>query len=69
MGYPGETEEDFAELLAFLADVRLDWVGVFPYYREEGTAAARLPEQVHPATKKRRARLVLEQQQEHSSRK
>ncbi len=67
VGYPGETEEDFAELLAFLADVRLDWVGVFPYYREEGTAAARLPEQVHPATKKRRARLVLEQQQEHSA--
>ena len=66
VGYPGETEEDFAELLAFLADVRLDWVGVFPYYREEGTAAAWLPEQVHPATKKRRARTVLQQQQTHS---
>ena len=66
LGYPGETEEDFQELLAFLAEVKLDWVGVFPYYREEGTAAARLPEQVHPATKKRRARMVLEQQQAHS---
>lgn len=63
VGYPGETEADFEELLAFLADVRLDWVGVFPYFREEGTAAARLPGQVHPATKKRRARQVLEQQQ------
>lgn len=66
LGYPGETEEDFQELLAFLAEVKLDWVGVFPYYREEGTAAARLPEQVHPATKKRRVRTVLEQQQAHS---
>ncbi len=63
VGYPGETEEDFEELLAFMTDVRLDWVGVFPYYREEGTAAARLPEQVHPSTKKRRARMVLQQQQ------
>ncbi|HHT48167.1 MAG TPA: 30S ribosomal protein S12 methylthiotransferase RimO [Firmicutes bacterium] len=63
LGYPGETEEDFRELLAFLAEVKLDWVGVFPYYREAGTAAARLPDQVHPATKKRRARTVLEQQQ------
>ncbi|HHW11799.1 MAG TPA: 30S ribosomal protein S12 methylthiotransferase RimO [Firmicutes bacterium] len=69
VGYPGETEEDFAQLLAFLAEVRLDWVGVFPYYREEGTAAARLPGQVHHATKKRRARLVLEQQQNHSAAK
>ncbi|NLM38090.1 MAG: 30S ribosomal protein S12 methylthiotransferase RimO [Firmicutes bacterium] len=66
VGYPGETEEDFTQLLAFLAAVRLDWVGVFPYYREEGTAAARLPGQVHHATKKRRARLVLAQQQSHS---
>lgn len=66
VGYPGETEEEFEELLAFLAEARLDWVGVFPYYREEGTAAARLPEQVHPATKKRRARTVLRQQQTHS---
>lgn len=66
LGYPGESEEDFQELLAFLAEVKLDWVGVFPYSREEGTAAARLPDQVHPATKKRRARMVLEQQQAHS---
>ncbi len=66
LGYPGETEEDFHELLAFLAEVKLDWVGVFPYYREEGTPAARLPDQVHPATKKRRARTVLQQQQDHS---
>ena len=60
---PGETEEDFAELLAFrpmLPDGGVSITG-------GGTAAARLPEQVHPATKKRRARLVLEQQQEHSA--
>ncbi|HBL36385.1 MAG TPA: 30S ribosomal protein S12 methylthiotransferase RimO [Firmicutes bacterium] len=66
VGYPGETEADFNELLTFLGEIRLDWVGVFPYYREEGTAAARLPAQVHHATKKRRARTVLQHQQTHS---
>jgi ribosomal protein S12 methylthiotransferase len=66
LGYPGETEADFNELLTFLAEIRLDWVGVFPYYREEGTVAARLPAQVHHATKKRRVRTVLQQQQTHT---
>ena len=42
VGYPGETEADHDELLAFLADVRLDWCGFFPWSREEGTYAADL---------------------------
>ena len=40
VGFPGETREEFAELLAFLEQVRLDRVGVFRYSREPGTPAA-----------------------------
>ncbi len=39
-GFPGETDEDVDELLAFLGEARLDYVGVFPYSPEEGTEAA-----------------------------
>lgn len=39
VGFPGETEEDFAALEAFQRDAALDWLGVFPYSREEGTPA------------------------------
>ncbi len=37
VGYPGETEEDFEELLQFVSDVRFERLGVFPYSPEEGT--------------------------------
>ncbi|GAB4365901.1 MAG: 30S ribosomal protein S12 methylthiotransferase RimO [Spirochaetales bacterium] len=40
VGFPGETEEDFEELLRFQAEARFDWLGVFTYSREEGTPAA-----------------------------
>jgi ribosomal protein S12 methylthiotransferase len=42
VGYPGETEADHDELLAFVAAARLDWAGFFSYSREEGTFAADL---------------------------
>jgi ribosomal protein S12 methylthiotransferase len=42
-GFPGETEEEFAELLAFLQEARLDRVSAFRYWPEEGTRAANLP--------------------------
>ena len=43
VGFPGETEEEFADLLAFLEQARLDAVGVFGYSDEDGTEAAGLP--------------------------
>ena len=46
VGFPGETDEDFAELKNFLQAQRLDKVGVFTYSREEDTAAYDFPEQV-----------------------
>jgi ribosomal protein S12 methylthiotransferase len=46
VGFPGETEEDFEELLEFLREARFDRVGVFRYSREEGTKAAKLEGQI-----------------------
>jgi ribosomal protein S12 methylthiotransferase len=46
VGYPGETEEDHDELLAFLEEARLDWAGFFAFSEEPGTLAATLGEQV-----------------------
>ena len=40
LGFPGETEADHDQLLAFLSDVYLDWAGFFPFSAEDGTPAA-----------------------------
>src|SRR6266540_1773055 len=61
-GFPGETEADFKELLAFVKNVELDRVGVFTYSDEEGTPAFDRPHKVEPKiAKQRRARLMREQ--------
>jgi ribosomal protein S12 methylthiotransferase len=46
LGYPGETEEDHDELLAFLEQARLDWAGFFTFSEEKGTLAATLDDKV-----------------------
>jgi ribosomal protein S12 methylthiotransferase len=43
VGYPGETEEDFRQLVGFVEDARFDWLGAFLFSPEEGTSAAGLP--------------------------
>ena len=61
-GFPGETEEDFEELMTFVRNCRFDNVGVFTYSDEEGTPAFDLPNKVDPKTaKQRRTRLMKEQ--------
>jgi len=61
-GFPGETEEDFQELLTFIKNVEFDRVGVFSYSDEEGTPAYELPNKVDPKlAERRRARLMKEQ--------
>ncbi|HEX5708270.1 MAG TPA: 30S ribosomal protein S12 methylthiotransferase RimO [Pyrinomonadaceae bacterium] len=61
-GFPGETEEDFAELVRFVRNVEFDRVGVFAYSDEEGTPAFVLPDKVERRTaERRRARLMKEQ--------
>jgi ribosomal protein S12 methylthiotransferase len=48
VGFPGETDRDAAELVAFLAEAQLDWVGLFAFSPQEGTVAASLPGAVPP---------------------
>jgi ribosomal protein S12 methylthiotransferase len=62
VGFPGETEAEFDELLAFVGRVGFDHVGVFTYSHEEGTTAYRLADEVPAAVKtKRRNRLMADQ--------
>lgn len=62
VGYPGETEEDFAELMLFVQNCEFDNVGVFTYSDEEGTPAFEIEPKVDAKTmKSRRSRLMKEQ--------
>lgn len=62
-GFPGETEEDFEELLDFAKEVKFDRLGAFAYSREEGTAADKLPDHIDEDVKEqRRERLMMLQQ-------
>ena len=47
VGFPGETDEDFEELCKFVQQAKFDKLGAFMYSREEGTPAAKLPDQIH----------------------
>lgn len=57
-GFPGETEEQFEELLEFVSEGLFHYIGVFPYSREEGTAAFDLPDQVDEDEKAERAQIL-----------
>ena len=62
VGFPGETEDEFEELLAFLEQARLDRVGCFAYSPVDGAAANALPDHVsEPIKEERRARLMAAQ--------
>lgn len=63
VGYPGETEEEFAALRAFLQEQAFERVGVFPFFCEEGTPAARLPQQVPQEVALRRRDELMRLQQ------
>lgn len=58
VGFPGETEAQLARLARFLRRAELDYVGVFEFSAEEGTAAADLPGQVSPHTKRARSEQI-----------
>jgi ribosomal protein S12 methylthiotransferase len=64
VGFPGETEEDFEELVDFLRVQRFDRVGVFTYFQEDGTDAAKLPDQVPEEVRQDRQRRLMEVQAE-----
>ena len=67
VGFPGETDADFAELLAFVEEARFERVGVFRYSKEEGTAAAILPGQLPERVKRHRFNLLMRAQAEVSA--
>jgi ribosomal protein S12 methylthiotransferase len=63
VGFPGETEADFEELLAFVQAAQIDWLGVFSYSDEEGAGAFSLDQKVPKRTiESRRKRLMKLQQ-------
>lgn len=62
VGFPGEKNENFEELLDFVKQTKFDKLGVFKYSKEEGTPAAKLPEQVHGNTKKSRYNKIMMEQ-------
>ncbi|MGE0041399.1 MAG: 30S ribosomal protein S12 methylthiotransferase RimO [Vicinamibacterales bacterium] len=62
VGFPGETEEDVAELGDFIEAVGFDHLGVFTYSHEEGTSAAGLADDVPAAVKARRQRAIMARQ-------
>ena len=63
VGYPGETETDFAELMEFVRDVRFERLGVFAYSEEEGTFSAReLHDDVPDEVKQQRVERIMELQ-------
>jgi ribosomal protein S12 methylthiotransferase len=64
VGYPGETEEQFEELLAFVKEGRFSHVGVFMYSHEPKTPSARLPDNVPLVEKKRRRDAIMAAQLE-----
>ena len=55
VGFPGETEEEFEQSLAFLKTCGLSMFHIFPYSRRKGTPAADMPDQIPNAVKERRA--------------
>lgn len=62
VGFPGETEEDFRETLAFVEEVGFSKIHIFPYSKREGTPAALFRNQVPPSIKKDRAARLAERE-------
>lgn len=69
VGFPGETDEDFAVLQDFVTQQKFDRVGVFTYFQEDGTPAAALPGQVEEKVKKARQKQLMKVQAEISRKK
>jgi ribosomal protein S12 methylthiotransferase len=62
VGFPGEQEEDFQQLLDFVDEAQIDHVGVFRYSQEEGTTAGTLPNQVPDEVKQERWQRLMKRQ-------
>ena len=69
VGFPGETEDDFDKLYKFVEKAYFDKLGVFKYSKEDGTPAAKLPEQIHYKTKQKRLEQIMSLAQKISKQK
>ncbi len=69
VGFPGETEEQFQEMLEFIKEQEFDRVGCFKYSIEEGTKGATLPNQIDEETKERRYQQLMAAQKKISRKK
>jgi ribosomal protein S12 methylthiotransferase len=67
VGFPGETEAEFEQLLAFLDEAQLDRVGCFTYSAIEGAAANALPDPIHETVKEERRARFMETQEKISA--
>ena len=64
VGFPGEGDKEFENLLQFVAEAQFDHLGVFTYSKEDGTIAGDMPEQVEEKVKEERYNRIMELQQE-----
>ncbi|MEP6810027.1 MAG: 30S ribosomal protein S12 methylthiotransferase RimO [Chthoniobacterales bacterium] len=64
VGFPGETEQEFETLLDFIRRARFERLGIFKYSQEDGSRAAKMPEQIPTRTKNARYRRAMMLQQE-----
>ena len=69
VGFPGETEKDFEELLSFVDAAQFDNVGVFTFSDEEGTTSFDLPDRVAPRVKESRKRRLMSLQKKIAARR
>src|SRR6266700_4179855 len=63
VGFPGETEKEFETLLNFIRNTRFERLGIFKYSQEEGSRAAKMPNQVPLKVKNARYRMAMSMQQ------
>lgn len=67
VGFPGESDDDFDQLVDFIEDIKFDKLGVFEYSKEEGTRAASLDEQISDSIKEERKNEIMAIQSEISA--
>ena len=60
VGFPGETEEEFEDLMNFVQEMKFDRLGVFSYSQEDGTAAARMENQIEDELKEERKDIIMD---------
>jgi len=69
VGFPGETQQEYRELIDFVEEIEFDHVGIFPYYHEEGTSAFQMKDDVPEEVKNERIQNLARIQEEISLKK